>query len=52
MVKDAEIESLKKYVKELKETVDNNDMSKELQELKKQCAFTKKEKDMKDIMIE
>jgi hypothetical protein len=37
MVKDAEIESLKKYVKELKETIDNNDMSKELQELKKQC---------------
>ena len=30
MVKDAEIESLKKYVKEQRETIDNNDMSKEL----------------------
>ena len=29
MVKEAEIDSLKRYVKELKETVENNDLSKE-----------------------
>jgi hypothetical protein len=52
MVKDAEIDSLKKYLKDLKATVDNDDTSSELQELKKQYSFSKKEKEMKDIMIE
>ena len=52
MIKDAEIDSLKKSIKELKETIDQNDMGKEIQELKKQYNFAKKEKEMKDIMIE
>lgn len=30
MIKDAEIESLKKYVKELRETIDKDDSSKEI----------------------
>ena len=36
MVKDVEIDSLKKHVKELKETIEKNDTQNELQELKKQ----------------
>jgi len=52
MVKDAEIESLKKNLKELKATIEENDAGKEISELKKQYTFTKKEKEMKDIMIE
>ena len=35
MVKDAEIESLKKNVKELKETIEENDAGKEIADLKK-----------------
>ena len=34
MVKDAEIDSLKAYVKDLRETMEVNDVNKELQELK------------------
>lgn len=30
MIKDAEIESLKKNIKELKETIDENDVGKEI----------------------
>jgi len=30
MIKDAEIDSLKKSIKELKETIDQNDMGKEI----------------------
>jgi hypothetical protein len=30
MIKETEIESLKKYIKELRETIDNEDMSKEI----------------------
>lgn len=52
MIKDAEIESLKKNLKELKETIEENDTGKEIQDLKKQYSFTKKEKEMKDIMID
>jgi hypothetical protein len=52
MVKEAEVESLKKYVKELRETIENEDMSKELQTMKRSYSMTKKEKEMKDIMIE
>ena len=36
MVKESEVEGLKKIIKELRETIDQNDSSKELQELKKQ----------------
>jgi len=35
MIKDSEIDSLKKNIKELKETIEENDMGKEFQELKK-----------------
>lgn len=51
MVREAEIESLKKYVKELRETIDKEDLSKDLQEMKKSYSFAIKEKEMKDIMI-
>ncbi len=52
MIKDAEIESLKKTMKEMRETLEQQDTSKEIQDLKKQFTFTKKEKEMKEIMIE
>lgn len=52
MVKDSEIEGLKKLIRDLKETVEQNDQTKELSEIKKQHTFTLKEKEMKDIMIE
>ena len=52
MIKDAEIDSLKKCIKELKETIDKDDSQKELQELKKQYNFVKKDKDMQNIMID
>ena len=52
MVKESEVEGLKKIIKELRETIDQNDSSKELQELKKQVQFLGKEKDMKDLIIE
>ena len=52
MVRDSEIEGLKRLIKDLKETVEQNDQTKELSEVKKQQAFTLKEKEMKDIMIE
>lgn len=52
MIKDSEIEGLKKILKELRETIEQNDTSKELQELKKQNQFLGKEKDMKDLMID
>ena len=52
MVRDSEIEGLKRLIKDLKETVEQNDQTKELSEVKKQQAFTLKEKEMKDVMIE
>lgn len=52
MIKEAEIESLKVMNKELRATVEQNDMSKELQDVKKQLQFAGKEKEMKDIMID
>jgi hypothetical protein len=52
MVKDAEIDSLKNLIKELRATIDQNDNQKEMQELKKQHTFAVKEKEMKDIMVE
>lgn len=52
LIKEAEIDSLKKYVKELRETIEGVDASNELQELKKQYSFSKKEKDMKDVTID
>lgn len=52
MVRDSEIEGLKRLIKDLRETVEQNDQTKELSEVKKQQAFTLKEKEMKDIMIE
>lgn len=35
MIKESEIDGLKKYIKELRETIENVDMSKELQDTKK-----------------
>ncbi len=52
MVRDSEIEGLKRLIKDLRETVEQNDQTKELSEVKKQQAFTLKEKEMKDVMIE
>ena len=51
MIKDSEIEGLKKILKELRETIDQNDTSRELQDLKKQNQFLGKERDMKDLMF-
>lgn len=51
MIKDSEIDSLKRLVKELRETVEQSDQTKELSELKRQHTFTVKEKEMKDVMI-
>lgn len=52
LVRDSEIESLKQMVRELKATVEQDESSKELQELKKREQFLQKEKSMKDLMID
>ena len=51
LVKEAEIDSLRKQIKQYKETLDNEDMSKEVSELAKKLAFSDKEKEVKDMTI-
>lgn len=52
LVREAEIDSLKVMLKELKATMSQDQSSEEIQELKKQQSFTFKEKAMKDLMID
>ena len=52
MIKEAEIETQNKYIKELRETIDNDDKSKELEDLRKKFNNMQKEKELKDIMGE
>lgn len=52
LVRETEVETLRGMVKELKETVEGNDASRELQDMKKQLQFAGTEKAMKEVMIE
>ena len=51
LVKEAEIASLKKQIKSFKETLENEDMSKQVTDLAKKLAFSDKEKEVKDMTI-
>jgi hypothetical protein len=49
MIKESEVEGLKRHIKELKETIDEKDHSKELQEVKKAHSDLTKDMALKDI---
>jgi len=56
MVKEVEIETLKKQNKRLKEeksaSYDSNSTSKDMSDLKKRVSLSEKDSDMKDMMMD
>lgn len=51
MIKEAEIECFKVMNMEMRATIEKNDTSMEIRDLKNELQFAIKEKEMKDIMI-
>jgi hypothetical protein len=52
MVKEAELDSLRKQVKQLKETISSNDNASQMQELSRKVAIADQEKSMNRMIIE
>ena len=52
MVKEAELDSLRKQVKQLKDAVSSNESTVQLQELSKKVAMADQEKQMNRMIIE